>query len=260
MDIAAVPIWLALPGFVVLFLVVSWAVLLAVRPWVIRMSSQNREWDRVLTYAMASYGIFYGILLALITVSVYENFHRVDAVVLDEADALGALYRAVSGYPQPLADNLQDYLRQYTTGVITQDWPLQQQGIIPTLGNDDVDRFETALYAFEPVTAGQQAIHQQTLSLFFDFLEARRDRLDETKLALPVLLWVVLGVGAVLNALMLSLVESRSLRVHLLMSGIIAVFVGLLIFVVASMDHPYAGYVSVSPDPIESVLEQLMGG
>ena len=127
MDIAAVPIWLALPGFVVLFLVVSWAVLLAVRPWVIRMSSQNREWDRVLTYAMASYGIFYGILLALITVSVYENFHRVDAVVLDEADALGALYRAVSGYPQPLADNLQDYLRQYTTGVITQDWPLQQQ-------------------------------------------------------------------------------------------------------------------------------------
>jgi hypothetical protein len=44
------------------------------------------------------------------------------------------------------------------------------------------------------------------------------------------------------------------------MSGIIAVFVGLLIFVVASMDHPYAGYVSVSPDPFEIVLEQLMGG
>lgn len=260
MDISSIPIGIALPTFVLIFLAASWGILLAVRPWVMRTATIHREWDRVLSYAMASYGIFYGILLALITVSVYENFHRVDAVVLDEADALGALYRAVAGYPQPLSDNLQDALRLYTTGVITQDWPLQQQGIIPTLGNASVDRFQAALFAYEPVTLGQQELHGQTLSMFFDFLQARRARLDETKLALPSLLWVVLGVGALLNALMLALVESRNLRVHLIMSGIIAVFVALLIFVTASMDHPYAGYVAVTPGPFEIVLTQLMGG
>ncbi len=79
------PLWLALPTFVVLYLVLSWAVLLAVRPWVTRVSSAHEEWDRVLGYAMQSYGIFYGILLALIAVSVYENFQRVSVVVLDTA-------------------------------------------------------------------------------------------------------------------------------------------------------------------------------
>ena len=123
-----------------------------------------------------------------------------------------------------------------------------------------VERSADGGSSFEPTTAGQQNLHNQTLSQFFDFVEARRARLDETKLALPPLLWIVLAIGAVLNALMLALVEVRKLRVHLIMSGIIAIFVGLLIFVTASMDHPYAGYVSITPEPFQNLIDQLMGG
>ena len=75
--------WVALPVFVLSFLALSWGVLFAVRPWVKRVARANEEWDRVLNYAMSSYGIFYGILLALIAVSVYENFQRVDVIVVD---------------------------------------------------------------------------------------------------------------------------------------------------------------------------------
>ncbi len=254
------PLWLSLPTFVVIVVAASWAVLLAVRPWVRKVAESNEEWDRVLGYAMTSYGVFYGILLALIAVAVYENFQRVGAVVLDETASLGALYRGAAAFPQPEGDALTDLLRQYTLGVIREDWPLQQQDIIPSEGNDRVDRIESILLSFEPTTAGQQNLHNQTLSQFFDFVEARRARLDETKLALPPPLWIVLAIGAVLNALMLALVEVRNLRVHLIMSGIIAVFVGLLIFVTASMDHPYAGYVSITPEPFQNLVDQLMGG
>ncbi|MFM9877356.1 MAG: hypothetical protein ACKVOG_05850 [Rhodoglobus sp.] len=252
------PIWIALPAFVILFLVVSWAILLAVRPWVKRVSAAHEEWDRVLGYAMQSYGVFYGILLALIAVSVYENFQRVSVVVLDEASSLGTLYRAISSYPPPFAGDLQDQLRTYTQNVITLDWPLQGRDIIPAEGNAQVDRIQLILLAYEPTTAGGEVLHNQTVGQFFDFLEARRARLDETTLALPPLLWVLVAVGAVLNALMLALVEARNLRVHLIMSGIIAVFVALLIFVTAAMDHPYSGFVSVTPEPFQNLLDQLM--
>jgi len=119
---------------------------------------------------------------------------------------------------------------------------------------------QSLLLAFEPSTGGQEALHNQTIAQYFDFVELRRDRLDETRLALPVLLWVLLGVGAVLNALMLALVEARNLRIHLIISGIIAVFVGLLIFITAAMDHPYSGVIAVTPDAFSEVYEQLMGG
>jgi hypothetical protein len=252
------PLWLALPVFVLSFLALSWGVLLAVRPWVKRAAAANEEWDRVLNYAMSSYGIFYGILLALIAVSVYENFQRVDAIVLDETSALAALYRGVSAYPDPFAADLQAQLREYTRGVIAVDWPLQIENVIPSEGNAGVDRIQSLLLAFEPQSNGQQALHNQTLSVFFDFLEARRARLDETKLALPPLLWALMTVGAALNALMIALIDVRNVRVHLIMSGLIALFVAMLIFVTASMDHPYAGQVSITPEPFENLLEQLM--
>ena len=54
------------------------------RPFVARAAATNPDWDRVLGYAMSSFGLFYGILLALIAVSVYENFQRVNAISLDE--------------------------------------------------------------------------------------------------------------------------------------------------------------------------------
>lgn len=209
---------------------------------------------------MSSYGIFYGILLALIAVSVYENFQRVDEVVLNEVSSLGALYRAFSSYPAPIAAELQEELRQYTQGVITVDWPAMQQNIIPTEGSTRIDALQGTLFAFEPTTAGNTAVHSQAMGLFFQFLEDRRARLEETKLALPSLLWAVLGVGAVLNALMIALVESRSLRIHLIMSGLIALFVAMLVFVTASMDHPYSGAISISPEMYENLLDQLMSG
>lgn len=252
------PIWLSMPLFVLAFLALSWGVLLLVRPWVRRAAASTEEWDRILGYAMSSYGLFYGILLALIAVSVYENYQRVDGIVLDEASALGALFRDVSGYPDPVATELTDQLRQYTQGVIAVDWPQLKMGVIPGEGDVSVDRLQTMLFDFEPQTVGQAAFHTATLEQFNVFIEARRARLDEAKLALPALLWVLVGIGAVLNALMIALVEARNLRVHLIMAGIIAVFVALLIYTTASMDHPYAGLVSITPEPYQNLLDELM--
>jgi hypothetical protein len=254
------PLWVSLPVFVVVVLLVSWGILLLVRPWVRRTAATNPDWDRILGYAMSSYGIFYGILLALVAVSVYENFQRVNGVVLEEVSSLATLYRAVSDYPPPFDSELQEQLREYTEGVITIDWPQQELGIVPKEGYAQVDAVQSVLFGFTPASLGEQAYHEQTMALFFDFTEARRDRLDETRLALPVLLWVLIAIGGVLNALMISLVEARNLRIHLIMSGIIAIFVALLVFVTASLDHPYAGPVSVDPDGFAVLLEQLIVG
>lgn len=252
------PMWFSLPTFVLLAVGLSWGILLAVRPWVTRTAGMHADWDRVPGYAMQSYGILFGIVLALIAVSVYENFQRVNTVVLDEASVLGALFRDVAGYPAPLAEELQEELRRYVQAVITIDWPLMQQDLIPAEGDVHVDSVRDLLFAYDPLTAGQQAVHAQTIDTFNDFMVSRRARLDETKLALPALMWVVLAVGAVLNALMISLVEAKSLRIHLIMSGIIAIFVALVIYTTAGMDHPCAGYVSISPEAFENLLGDLM--
>ncbi|MEJ1230801.1 MAG: hypothetical protein WDM88_09680 [Galbitalea sp.] len=252
------PTWLALPLFVLAFLAASWAILLLVRPWVRRDATDPKEWDRVLGYSMATYGLFYGVLLALVAVAVYQNYSTVHGVVLDETSALATFYRDVSGLSQPTSGHLQDLLRSYTQHVISVDWPLQRQDIIPSDGTAQISKIQKVLFAYDPKTSGQHAIYLQTIQSFNELVSARRARLNETNLSVPSLLWVLIWVGAAVNALMISLIQVKRVRIHLIMSGLIAIYVGLLIYVTASMDHPYFGTVSIGPDDFRSLLDQLM--
>ena len=258
MWIYDVPVWLALPVFMAGFVLLSWGIVLVLRRWVLRVSESNAEWDRVLGYAMATYGIFYGITIGLIAVSVYENFMQVDDIVLHETSTLAVLYRDASGFPSPTADELQELIRSYTRLVITDDWPLQHEGIVPGDTIDDVTRIQNVIFSFQPSTPAEVTLQSHTIEEFNSFVEARRARIGETKLALPALLWVVLAVGAVINAALIGLIEVRNLRVHLIMAGLIAAFVALLIYTILSLDHPYAGAVNVSPEEFQILLDGVL--
>ena len=50
--------------------------------------------------------VFYGLAMALIAVNVWQTYSDVSKMVSQEATALAALYRDVSGYPQPVRAEL----------------------------------------------------------------------------------------------------------------------------------------------------------
>ena len=98
----------------------------------------------------------------------------------------------------------------------------------------------------------------QLLATFDDFIEARRERIDATTLELPPPFWVVIWVGAAVNAILVALIHLKNVRLHLLLAGLLAVFIALVMFVTADLDHPYAGFISVGPGAFERVLQQTI--
>ena len=72
---------------------------------------------------------------------------------------MNALYRDVTGYPEPIRLELQKELRDYTDQVIHGAWPLQRQGKTPTAGFAHMTHFQAVLNKFEPSTEGQKALH-----------------------------------------------------------------------------------------------------
>lgn len=254
----ALPTQVSLPLFVGLFVVISLAVLLALRPIVTRLSRDREEWDRVLGYAIASFGLFYGILLGLVAVQVYSNFTTVHQDVLNETSYLAALYRDASGFPHAEAAQLQNDLRAYVHDVIARDWPLQRMDIPPNDGAQTIAAFQNHLLALEPRTQGDQALLGQTIQEFNTFIAARRTRIADAQLALPSLLWGVLWTGAAINAMLLALIQVKRTTIHIVMAGLIALYVGLLIYEIASMDHPYSGSISIGPGDFRLLLQQVM--
>ena len=105
--------------------------LLMVRRWVLprwRVRSEDSEFTGAMVQAVL---VFYGLAVALIAVSVWQTYSDVSRVVSQEATALAALYRDVSGYPPPVRNQLQQELRDYVNDVIHKAWPLQQRGKCP---------------------------------------------------------------------------------------------------------------------------------
>jgi len=75
--------------------------------------------DSEFTGAMVqSVMVFYGLAMALITVSVWQTYSDVSKIVSQEATALAALFRDVSSYPPETRGQLQQELRVYVTSLI----------------------------------------------------------------------------------------------------------------------------------------------
>jgi hypothetical protein len=70
-------------------------------------------------------------------------------------------------------------------------------------------------------------------------------------------MWYVVAIGAFINILLLLLFDLR-LGIHLLPGGIISFFLATLISLIALMDHPFRGEMSVSPEAFQLVYDQLM--
>ncbi|GAA2041482.1 hypothetical protein GCM10009819_29220 [Agromyces tropicus] len=253
------PVWITMPLFVGGFVVASCLVVWAMKPVVRRLVRDRDEWDRTLAHVIGTFGLFFGILLALVTVSVYENYAATRAVTVTEAGEVGALVRASTALPDEIGSPIRDELQAYLITVIEGDFVEQREGVLPDGSRAQVDAIEEILHGVEAVTGSEQAEYKQALEAFEAFFDARRDRIDATALALPSLIWVVIWVGAAVNAILIAFISVRSLRLHLLLAGLLAVFIGLVIFTTADMDRPYAGNVSVNAGAYERLYEQVFG-
>jgi hypothetical protein len=252
------PAWVNLPVFVVVFVGVSLLLLVALRPWVRRVARPPEEWDRVLGYGITFYGLFYGITLGLIAVAAFQNFIRVETVVEAEAATLARFYQDVSGLPDPLSTQLQDLMRTYTQHVITVDWPAQSSGHLATGGTVEVDRMRDLLFSYRPASTLDSTVQGQAISSFNEFVTQRRTRVNEGMLTLPLLLWLLLWVGALISQVLLSLINVSNLRVHMIIAGLVSFFLALMFFVTIELDHPFYGVVSVTPDAYQMVLDDVM--
>ncbi len=252
-----------LPDWIYGILAVLFAVLvglgglLATRRWIARLHVTASH-NEAVSYYLSTVAIFYGIMLGLIAVSVWEGYNSAQNAVAMEAGSLAALYRDVSGYPEPERSALQADLREYVRYEIEVAWPEHRKGILSQGGMHLLWRFQDHLQTFEPKTGGQQALHFETLRAFDDVVQKRSLRLDTVTSRLPRPLWDFVIVGAVLSFAVSWFFQLKSFPMHVWMTAFFAALLGLEIHLLAIMNHPYSGSLSVSPEAFRVVYDMLM--
>jgi hypothetical protein len=236
----------------------TWLGLLISRPWIRKWLGSGAEENEFVSYFLSAYGVFYGLMLGLIAVATYQNYSDVDGKVAREVTSIVALYRDVSSYPEPVRSNYRNHLRGYVHYVIEEAWPAQQRGIVPTGGSIRITHFQQDLFAFEPKTKGEEIVHAEAIRQFNVFIEARVAGKQSVGTALPEELWYVVVIGAALNLALIWMFVIDRVSIHLALSGILSLFVGLMLFFIAAMDNPFRGTLSISPEAYQMLLDTTM--
>lgn len=254
-----IPRWLAAIVVMATFSTVALAGLAATHGWIRRRGLQALIDNSVVGWMFSAILSIYAITIGLTAVASWTSSVQASDVASLEASEIAALYRDVSGYPQPARAALVQGVRVYLTNVIEVSWPMQRRGEVPHGGTDRLSDLQVNLYAFEPATDGQRALHAEALSTFNRLTETRRKRLADVASSVPGTLWTVVLVGAVVAIGATYVFTLDSMGVHAVMTMLLAAMIGLLVFFIAVTDMPYRGRDGISSAPYELVRQDLVG-
>jgi amino acid transporter len=257
LTLARLPVWLTALLIIGGFVVASVGGLLLFHRLARGRVNLPEDMNNDVIFFASAIGVFYSLTAGLIAVGVWTNYSDVQTIVASEAASIAALYRDVTGLPQPLRGELQEDLRDYTEFVINEAWPAQYGGVILDGGTDILNRFQDRLFAYEPPTAGQQNLHAEALRQYNELITFRRERVDAVDGGLPGVMWAIMLLWAFLAITVTYLLSIRR-SVHIVLTAFLAAFIGLVVFTVAGLDKPLSGPLAIEPDSYRLVLERLL--
>lgn len=232
--------------------------LYATRRWVATLHKGDHMYNHIVGFYLAGVTVLYGVCVGLLAIGAWATYAEVQAKIDHEAAALGGLYRDINAYPEPARTVMEQDLRNYTRGVIDVGWPMQRQGIVPNNASPLLNDFQQHFMSFEPQDERQKILAAEAYRAFNDLTESRRDRLNSIQDEMPGPLWVLVIAGAVICIAVSWFFRPDSFSMHFWMTVLFSCLLGLLIFLIAVLDNPYRGKLSVSPEPLERVYEQIM--
>jgi len=253
----ALPIWVIGLIYVVGPVVVGVGGMLLVRPTIHRLIHQQEGLNEMVSLNIASFSLFYAIMLGLAVVGVYTSYTSTTEVVEREASTLAALFSDTRALPPENRGVLLADLRAYAKETIEEDWPTQQAGHIPKGGTQKLLAYQQHMAAVKPEDRASQIAYAGAFGQYEKLVELRASRLARVTAHTPELLWWIIGVGGVLTVGIIWMLDME-VYIHSILTSVLCLFLGIVFFFIADMDKPFRGDAFIGPDAYELVYRDLM--
>ena len=202
----------------------------------------------------------YAVLLASMAVGVWDNYKQAKQVAEQEAAAMLGIARIVRFHPQAHAPKLQR-LRH----AILVYGRLVRDDEFPAMGRMErsaaaVDAFQTVwadACDLDPRSLQDSNIQQEILAVLAEAQKYRVARLLAATRGLPATLWFVIAACSVITMASSAIFSSETFWPQFWMTLALAAITALVIFAVVTLNYPFVGKVSVTPDGWQFVIRHL---
>ena len=228
-------------------------------------ATSRQPHNDVAGFIYAALGVIYAVLLALVVIAVWEEYEAASETVEQEANALAEIAWLAHRLPEPEGSHLQELCRSYAEEVIHKEWPLMEQGQAPLMTQVEqtptgwtlIDDIRANLQEFQPRTQAEEQLYAEGLDQVQRLGDARRMRLVAAEEGIPAVLWAVLIFGGVAAVSFTYLFGLANTWAHRLMVLTLAAVIGLVLFTIGALEHPFSGGARIGAGAFELVLERF---
>ena len=228
-------------------------------------ADSRRQHNDVAGFIYAALGVIYAVLLALVVIAVWEEYDAASETVEQEANALAEIAWLAHRLPEPEGSHLQELARSYAHEVADKEWPLMEQGQAPLMTQTQgtpagwtlIDEIRANLQQFQPRTPADEQLYAEGLDQVQRLADARRMRLVAAEEGIPGVLWAVLIFGGVAAIGFTYLFGMENTWAHRLMVVTLAAVIGLVLFTIGVLEHPFSGGARIGPGAFELILQRF---
>jgi hypothetical protein len=225
----------------------------------------RQQHNDVAGFIYAALGVIYAVLLALVVIAVWEKYQAADATVEQEANPVAEIFWLGNRLPEAEGSHIQQLCRSYAEEVVHKEWPLMEQGEAPLMtqkrgtpaGWTLIDEIRANLQEVEPRTSADEQLYAEGLDQVQRLADARRMRLVAAEEGIPGVLWAVLIFGGIAAVSFTYLFGLENTWAHRLMVVTLAAVIGLVLFTIGAMEHPFSGGARIGTEAFDLVLERL---
>jgi hypothetical protein len=230
------------------------------------VSAESRQrHNDVAGFIYAALGVIYAVLVALVVIAVWEEYQAASETVEQEANAVAEIFWLAHRLPEPEGTHIQELARSYAHEVVDNEWPLMEQGQAPLMVQEQgtpagwtlIDDIRATLQEVEPRTPADAQLYAEGLDQVQRLADARRMRLVAAEEGVPGVLWAVLIFGGVAVIGFTYLFGLENTWAHRLMVVTLAAVIGLVLFTIGALEHPFSGGARIGTGAFDLILERF---
>ncbi len=218
-----------------------------------------RNNNEVAGFNYAVLGVVYSVLLAFMTMAVYEEYKEGRNSIRVEAGAIVNLHHIARGLPEPVKSQVRAGLVEYAASIVKDEWSLMGRGLESRKTISIMTGIRDLFITQVPDGYMKDPIFSLSLTMLDDLYGARQARVSNSQTMIPGFMWFVLIAGAAITISFTFFFGAPNFAPQVMMTAMLSIMIVLILLLIVHLDNPFLGPVSVSAEPYLSALREMKG-
>lgn len=201
-----------------------------------------------------SVSVLLGLILSISFAFLRSDILKIETNMELEATQVRNIHKNLGRFGSPKANKIKPKLLEYIQWAMGEEWQGLAQGRSNEMASDLFSDIENSLFNLRPANANQELLKERMIIDMDEMINYRATRILASRLRPPSAVPIAL-VGFLISSFLLCVHPLRKSTLIFLSSY--AAFIGIVVYFLIALNHPFLGIKRVSPQPFQIVHSLL---